>query len=95
MRHRPATQTARRRGIAAVELAVVSPVLIVLLFGVWEMVRSHIQEGRERFANKFFLAHLEKAAKRFETWIESRSPGHIANMRKMMKEMRQQPAKAA
>ncbi len=64
-------------------------------FGVWEMVRSHIQEGRERFANKFFLAHLEKTAKRFETWIENRSPGHIANMRKMMKEMRQQPAKAA
>jgi len=54
-----------------------------------------VAQGRERFSNKNFLAHLEKAAQRYETWIESRSPGQIAAMRKMMKEMRSQPAKAA
>jgi len=64
-------------------------------FGVWELVRSHVAQGRERFANKLFLAHLEKVAQRYETWIESRSPGHIASMRKMMKEMRPQHARAA
>lgn len=64
-------------------------------FGVWELVKPIIPQARERFANKQFLAHLEKAAQRYETWIESRSPGHIATMRQFMKQMRSQPAKAA
>jgi hypothetical protein len=64
-------------------------------FGVWESVKSHVAEGREKFANKQFLAHMEKAAKRYEEWIESRSPGHLATMRKFMDEMRTQRAKAA
>jgi hypothetical protein len=39
---------------------------------------------------------MEKAAQRYETWIESRSAGHIAAMRGFMKQMLdQQPAKAA
>lgn len=62
-------------------------------FGVWERVKPVIEEGRKQFANKQFLAHLEKAANRFETWIEGRSPGHIAAMRGFMKQM--QPAKTA
>lgn len=62
-------------------------------FGVWERVKPIIEEGRKQFANKQFLAHLEKAASRFETWIEARSPGHIAAMRGFMKQM--QPAKTA
>jgi hypothetical protein len=37
---------------------------------------------------------LEKAAQRYETWIESRSPGHIAAMRQFMKQMRSQAASA-
>jgi hypothetical protein len=64
-------------------------------FGVWERVKPGIQEGRTRFANKLFLAHLEKAANRFETWIEARSPGHLAAMRQFMQQMRTQQAKAA
>ncbi|MFB3812599.1 MAG: hypothetical protein ACE14L_00685 [Terriglobales bacterium] len=64
-------------------------------FGVWERVRPSIKEGRERFANKLFLAHLEKAANRYETWIETRSPGHIAAMRQFMKQMATQVGKAA
>jgi hypothetical protein len=38
---------------------------------------------------------LEKAAQRYEAWIESRSPGHVATMRVFMKQMRTQVAKAA
>jgi hypothetical protein len=64
-------------------------------FPVWERLKPTIKEGRERFANQLFLAHLEKAANRFETWIESRSPGHVAAMRQMMKQMRTQMGKAA
>ncbi len=64
-------------------------------YGVWDRVRSHIQEGRQRFVNKLFLAHLEKAAGRYETWIESRSPGHIAAMRQFTQQMRAQLGKAA
>jgi hypothetical protein len=64
-------------------------------FGVWERVKPIVQQARERFVSKLFLAQLEKAANRYETWIETRSPGHIAAMRQWMKEMRAQSTKAA
>jgi hypothetical protein len=64
-------------------------------FGLWEVVKGIIPEGRQRFSNKLFLANVEQAAKRYESWIESRSPGHIAAMRQMMKQMRDQRAKTA
>ncbi|HEY1272363.1 MAG TPA: hypothetical protein VGF08_10280 [Terriglobales bacterium] len=64
-------------------------------FGVWERVKAVVPKGRELFASKEFLAHLEKAAKRYETWVEKRSPGHIAAMRKFMEQMRTQMQKAA
>ena len=64
-------------------------------FGVWELAKPIIPQGRERFANKQFLAHVEKAAQRYETWIEKRSPGHLAAMRQMMQQMRAQAASAA
>jgi hypothetical protein len=64
-------------------------------FGVWELVKPIVPQARERFVNKQFLAHTEKAAQRYEAWIESRSPGHIAAMRQFMKQMRAQPATAA
>lgn len=57
-------------------------------FGVWERVRPVIVEGRKMFSNPGFLAHMEKAAERFEQWSETRSPGQIAAMRKYMEQMR-------
>jgi hypothetical protein len=57
-------------------------------FGVWERIKGTLEEGRKRFASKDFLAHLEKASKRYEAWSEKRSPGHIAAMRQMMDQMR-------
>jgi hypothetical protein len=54
-------------------------------FGVWERVKPIVPEARERFVDKHFLAHMEKAATRYEAWTESRSPGHIAAMRQFMK----------
>jgi hypothetical protein len=64
-------------------------------FGVWERVKPTIQQGRDQWKNQQFLAHLEKAAQRYETWIESRSPGHLASMRQFMKQMRSRMASAA
>jgi len=54
-------------------------------FAVWERVRGFIQQGRDSWKNQTFLAHIEKAANRFEAWNESRNPGHVAAMRQMMK----------
>jgi hypothetical protein len=64
-------------------------------FGVWELAKPIVPQARELFKSKQFLGHLEKAAQRYETWIEGRSPGHIAAMRQFMKQMRPQTAKAA
>jgi hypothetical protein len=64
-------------------------------FGVWELVKPIVPQSRERFANKQFLANMEKAAQRYEAWIESRSPGHIAAMRQFMKQMSAQVASTA
>jgi hypothetical protein len=64
-------------------------------FGAWESVKPVIREFREKFNNKLFLTNLEQAAQRYEKWMESRSPGHIATMRQMMKQMRPKSAQAA
>ena len=64
-------------------------------FGVWERLKPMVPQARERFKNPQFLTHLEKAAQRFETWIETRSPGHVAAMREFMKQMQSEAAKAA
>jgi hypothetical protein len=64
-------------------------------FGVWELIKGTVPEGRKRFANTQFLANMEKAAQRYEAWMERRSPGNVAAMRQFMKQMRDQRAKAA
>ena len=64
-------------------------------FGVYERVKPILQQGREMFGNKQFLGHLEKAANRYETWMEGRSPGAIAKMREFGKQMRAKTGKAA
>lgn len=64
-------------------------------FFIWERVKPTINEGRQLFSNPLFLANLEKAANRFETWIEGRAPGHVAAMRQMFKQMKAQATKAA
>ena len=54
-----------------------------------------VPQAREMFVNKTWLAHLEKAARRYESWSESRNPGNIAAMRQFMKQMGEQMAAAA
>ncbi len=64
-------------------------------FGVWDRMKPVVKEAREAFANKQFLAHMEQAAERYESWSEKRAPGHIARMREFTKQMRDQLKKAA
>jgi len=64
-------------------------------YAVWERVKTGIPEGRKRFANKLFLANVEKAANRYEKWIEAQSPGAIEAMRQFQQQMRSQMQKAA
>jgi hypothetical protein len=64
-------------------------------FGVWERVKPVIHQAREMFSNKHFLEHLEKAANRYESWMETRSPGHINKMREFGKQIRAKTGKAA
>ncbi len=64
-------------------------------FAVWERVRGILPQIRERFSDPVFLAHLERAALRYESWIERRAPGHVAAMRQYMEQMRPDRAKAA
>jgi hypothetical protein len=64
-------------------------------FGVWELVKGILPQGRERFKDPQFLAHMEKAAQRFESWKERRAPGSIATMRQFMKQIPPETAKAA
>ena len=64
-------------------------------FGVWERVKPVVPQFREKWVSKDLCANLEKAARRFEQWSETRSPGHIAAMRDFMKQMRPETEKAA
>src|SRR5262249_32282861 len=54
-------------------------------FGVWELAKPIVPQARELFKSTQFLGNLERAAQRYETWIERHSPGHIAAMREFMK----------
>ncbi len=64
-------------------------------FGVWERVKPVVPGLRKLFVSQGFLSHLEKAALRYEKWIEQRSPGHLAAMREFMKQMQPKGEKAA
>ena len=59
-------------------------------FAVWERIKPILRDGRDRWANSLFLTNLEKAAERFEAWSNNRTPGAIAAMRQIMKQMQPQ-----
>ncbi len=64
-------------------------------FGVFERVRGILPQIRQQWVHPQFLVNLEKAAQRYEPWMEHRAPGHIAAMRQFMQQWRAQTAKAA
>src|SRR4030095_14511907 len=60
-------------------------------FFIWETLKPVAVQFREAFKDPNMLAHVERAAKRFEEWKEQRAPGHIAMIRQYME---QEKAKA-
>jgi hypothetical protein len=64
-------------------------------FGVWERIRGIVPGARKMFVDPHFLEHMEKAAQRYESWQEHRSPGHIAAMRDYMKNAQPEIKKTA
>jgi hypothetical protein len=64
-------------------------------FAVWERCKPIVQQSREKWKYKLYLSEMEQTAARYETWIEKRSPGHVAAMRDFMKQMRPKASKAA
>lgn len=61
-------------------------------FMVWERVKPMVPGFRKQFLANHFLAQLEKAAGRYEEWMEKTSPGHVARMREFMNSMRPKAA---
>ena len=58
---------------------------------MWNRIQPTIQEGRKRFSNKLFAAHIEKAANHFESWAENNSPwGLSPRLCQMDQQMRSQ-----
>jgi hypothetical protein len=64
-------------------------------FGVWERVRAAVPQMREMFHQNLFLANLEKAALRFERFLETASPGSVEAMRQWTQQMRAAKAQKA
>jgi aspartyl/asparaginyl-tRNA synthetase len=64
-------------------------------FGVWERIKAVVPEARQIMKYNVYMAEMEKAAQRYQSWMEQHSPGHLAVMREWMKQMQAQMAKAA
>jgi hypothetical protein len=57
-------------------------------YGIYDRVRPALPKMREMFHMKLFMANLEKAADKFEKYMEQNSPGALAAMRQFTQQMR-------
>lgn len=64
-------------------------------FGVWDRVKPAVPKMREMFQMKLFLANLEKAAEKFERYMETTSPGALQAMHQFTQQMRSAKAQKA
>lgn len=64
-------------------------------YGVWDRLRATVPKMRETFHMKLFLANTEKAAAKFEAYMEKTSPGALEAMREFTKQMRSAKAQKA
>jgi hypothetical protein len=64
-------------------------------FGVWDRVKPIVPKMREMFQMKLFLANTEKAAEKFEKYMETTSPGALQAMRQFTQQMRSAKAQKA
>jgi hypothetical protein len=64
-------------------------------YGVWDRMKPVVPSMRQMFRQNLFLANMEKAAVRFEKFIETASPGALDAMRQFTKQMRSAKAQKA
>ena len=64
-------------------------------FAVWERVKPIAPAMREKYRMNHFATQLEKAAQRFEKWMEKRSPGAVDAMRQYTQQMRSSKSERA
>jgi hypothetical protein len=57
-------------------------------FAVWDRIKPLVGPMRERYHINFWASNLEKAAGRFEKWVEKKSPGALAAMREFTTRIR-------
>jgi len=62
-------------------------------YAAWQRIQPIVPTLRERYRIRYWASNLEKAARRFEKWIERKSPGALAAMREFTKMMRDAKAK--
>jgi hypothetical protein len=67
----------------------------VEFYAVWERLKPIVAPIRERYHMKQWVVHLEKAARRFEKWMEKQSPGALDAMRQYTQLMRAASAEQA
>lgn len=58
------------------------------MWACWNRLEPFIPAMRERFKNPHQFEHLERAAKKYEAWVENRAPGAIAHRKEMFAQMR-------
>jgi hypothetical protein len=64
-------------------------------YAVWDRIKPIVAASRERYRMKHWVANLEKAANRFEKWVEKESPGALEAMRQYTQQMRAAKAERA
>jgi hypothetical protein len=64
-------------------------------YAVWDRIKPLVAPLRERYHMDHWVAHLEKTARRFEKWMEKRSPGALDAMRQYTQQMRAAKAERA
>lgn len=57
------------------------------LWACWNKMEPFVTAMRERSKNPHQFEHLERAAKKYEAWVENRAPGAIAVRKTMFAQM--------
>ncbi|MFQ5695457.1 MAG: DUF4760 domain-containing protein [Terriglobia bacterium] len=63
-------------------------------YGIWERLKPILPIMRERYQNPHMFEHLEKAAQRYEAWMNQRAPKALEVMREFMRQRQPQTAEA-
>ncbi len=58
----------------------------------WDRIRAHVPAMRQLYRNPHHFEHLERAAKRYEKYMERRAPGYLEVLAQFMQKWREASA---